>query len=567
MIASWMLYAFAIGVLVTVAAFAAEHALTARGQPTRFVWAAALILSIAWPVGAAVARLLPAPPQPVSVLPFTIVVQAPSIDTGEPAALDRAALIDRGLAALWLGLSALRHARAAWKRGRVNGMPVQLSDNVGPAVVGLRPMDVVLPKWILSLDEPLREIVLRHEEEHRSARDPYLLLGGVIAVALMPWNVALWIQARRLRLAIEMDCDARVLRAHPSPERYGMLMLTIAQRRSVSPALFAPMLSEPTTNLERRILAMRTTTRKVARMTVYGGGTLAIAVLAFASSLSAGTSWSKRTAPTLIAPVAGVPTPTVVPETIPVKKPAAVSKQPGDTQTVRKLEPSVVFEKATRQVNPTPRYPDALRAAGIEGVVVATFATDARGLVDPASIVIVQSPHELLSEAVRNVLPLWHAAPGVTIRTPFVFVLANKSAQDIESLARTMPPGAVVIEGLPGYGKAAVGPTPVNADQTFFEFQVENPAKPMPGNQTPRYPAMLRSANVEGVVLAQFVLDADGVPDLSTFKVLKSNHELFTAAVKEALPEMRFYPATVGGRNVRQLVQMPFLFSLSKPNP
>src|SRR5881628_3003138 len=78
-----------------------------------------------------------------------------------------------------------------------------------------------------------------------------------IAVALMPWNIALWLQARRLRLAIEMDCDARVLRVHPSPERYGLLMLTIAQRRAVAPTLFAPMLSEPTSQLERRIIAMR----------------------------------------------------------------------------------------------------------------------------------------------------------------------------------------------------------------------------------------------------------------------------------------------------------------------
>ena len=132
-----------------------------------------------------------------------------------------------------------------------------------PAVDGRRAAE-----WILSLDESLRAIVLRHEEEHRIARDPYLLFGAAIVVALMPWNVALWFQARRLRLAIEMDCDARVLRAHPSPERYGMLILTIAQRRSVAPAMFAPMLSEPTTNLERRILAMRTTKGKVARVTV-----------------------------------------------------------------------------------------------------------------------------------------------------------------------------------------------------------------------------------------------------------------------------------------------------------
>jgi hypothetical protein len=107
---------------------------------------------------------------------------------------------------------------------------------------------------------------------------------AAIAVALMPWNLALWLQAKRLRLAIEMDCDARVLRVHPSPERYGLLMLTIAQRRSIAP-MFAPMLSEPTSQLERRIVAMRTTTRKVARATVVGGTTVAVSVLRFACAL------------------------------------------------------------------------------------------------------------------------------------------------------------------------------------------------------------------------------------------------------------------------------------------
>ena len=35
-------------------------------------------------------------------------------------------------------------------------------------------------------------------------------------------------------------------------------------------------------------------------------------------------------------------------------------------------------------------------------------------------------------------------------------------------------------------------------------------------------------------------------------------------AVKNALPSMRFYPAEVGGRKVKQLVQQPFTFSLQK---
>jgi protein TonB len=117
-----------------------------------------------------------------------------------------------------------------------------------------------------------------------------------------------------------------------------------------------------------------------------------------------------------------------------------------------------------------------------------------------------------------------------------------------------------------GFAKGVVGgtPQPINSDQTYFEFQVEKQVAPAPGNPSPRYPDMLRSANVEGEVLAQFVVDTTGRADMSTFKVLKETHALFTQAVKTALPQMRFYAAEVGGKKVKQLVQMPFQFNLTK---
>lgn len=110
------------------------------------------------------------------------------------------------------------------------------------------------------------------------------------------------------------------------------------------------------------------------------------------------------------------------------------------------------------------------------------------------------------------------------------------------------------------------GPAPkaVDENQTYFEFQVEKQVSPYPGNPAPRYPDMLRSANVEGEVLAQFVVDTTGRADMSTFKVLKTTHDLFTNAVKASLPNMKFYPAEVGGKKVKQLVQMPFQFNLTK---
>ncbi|MBV9879276.1 MAG: energy transducer TonB [Gemmatirosa sp.] len=116
-----------------------------------------------------------------------------------------------------------------------------------------------------------------------------------------------------------------------------------------------------------------------------------------------------------------------------------------------------------------------------------------------------------------------------------------------------------------GVAKGVAGGTgPVVQDQPYFEFQVEKPVVPVPGSGSPRYPEMLKSANVEGTVMAQFVVDTTGRVEPGSFKVLKSDHDLFTQAVKSALQNMRYLPAEVGGRKVKQLVQQPFQFALTK---
>lgn len=112
-------------------------------------------------------------------------------------------------------------------------------------------------------------------------------------------------------------------------------------------------------------------------------------------------------------------------------------------------------------------------------------------------------------------------------------------------------------------GLRAVGPLPAKGG-VYFEFQVDRRVRQVPDTGGLKYPDMLRAASVEGEVLAQFVVDTAGVYEGTSFKVLRSSHELFTQAVRDALPLMRFTPAEVGGAKVRQLVQQPFTFSLKR---
>lgn len=115
-----------------------------------------------------------------------------------------------------------------------------------------------------------------------------------------------------------------------------------------------------------------------------------------------------------------------------------------------------------------------------------------------------------------------------------------------------------------GVASGVAGGTGPVSDQPYFDFQVEKPVGAIPGSDGPRYPDILRSGGVEGRVLAQFVVDTTGRIDISTFRVLRSDHAMFEQAVRSALPRMRFFPAEIGGRKVKQLVQQPFAFSLQR---
>ena len=95
-----------------------------------------------------------------------------------------------------------------------------------------------------------------------------------------------------------------------------------------------------------------------------------------------------------------------------------------------------------------------------------------------------------------------------------------------------------------------------------MEFQVEKAVEKI-GDEAPEYPLPLKALGVEGEVLAQFVVNESGHYEPGTVKILKSSNPAFAAAVKDALPRMRFSAAQIGGRKVQQLVQMPFQFHIT----
>src|SRR5204863_333892 len=91
-----------------------------------------------------------------------------------------------------------RSSRRRWPETTLHGVPVRLSPETGPVVLGVLRPDVVIPRWLLEHDEVEQQLVVAHEAEHVRARDPLLLGAASMAMLLAPWPSRC---ARSIRIA------------------------------------------------------------------------------------------------------------------------------------------------------------------------------------------------------------------------------------------------------------------------------------------------------------------------------------------------------------------------------
>ena len=234
MMLTWMGYATLAATALGLTAWLFDFAVANRFGKRRLLWALVFVISAIGPVLFSVTR----------GIPTAIVAED---DGAVPSTSERKAPIvsDRVVVSAWLAVSAVFTlwlvATQRRLRRRLRGCPAQVVDgervlvssDLGPAVTGVVRPQIVLPEWALVMRESERRIIVAHETEHRHAHDPLLAAIALILVAALPWNAALWWQLRRLRLAIEIDCDRRVVTRHGcDAHAYGMLLLASRERAS-----------------------------------------------------------------------------------------------------------------------------------------------------------------------------------------------------------------------------------------------------------------------------------------------------------------------------------------------
>lgn len=314
-IAIWMLYTTGIGCLITLGAFAGHDAQKAFNRPLRWIWIAAIgliaTLSIAAPfrdqsIGSVADATLAQVERNGASATFT-----PHSGAGTWGASLREAMVAslqlvlhgagrligedldgayRALAVLWLALSVtvtvgfvlsyrrtMRHVRRL-RRAEISGISVRVSPTLGPAVVGLVVSQIVVPEWLISRSLDEQRMAVTHEAEHIRAADPWLLVAACVAVAVLPWNPTLWYCLSRLRLAIELDCDRRVLQRGVAASEYGSLLIELSAIQPVLP-LVMPAFHGSQSHLERRLIAMTQRTVSFRRVRRIAGSLLAATLL------------------------------------------------------------------------------------------------------------------------------------------------------------------------------------------------------------------------------------------------------------------------------------------------
>jgi beta-lactamase regulating signal transducer with metallopeptidase domain len=317
MISDVMVYGGKVALLIGLAALALEQVAAWRGFPRRGLWAAALVLSLALP---ALGLLVPKPAmalRPSVINPSLSSVAEPRVVTRESRAADTAAstaiksqpqqrhltrlngaLLEQVLLTIWVASPAgllifyahvwlrLRMVARHWRREQIDDQVVWVTEALGPAVWGFIKPVMLMPQWVLDAPTHTRALVFAHEREHIAARDPAMLLLGLVLVVIAPWNILLWWQLQRLRFAIEVDCDARVLRRGGDATAYGEMLLAVGERRTLMP-VGAIALTEPASQLLRRIRILTADLPKRGKWAVAAAVGLSVASLAVAAEFQA----------------------------------------------------------------------------------------------------------------------------------------------------------------------------------------------------------------------------------------------------------------------------------------
>lgn len=199
-------------------------------------------------------------------------------------------------------------------------------------------------------------------------------------------------------------------------------------------------------------------------------------------------------------------------------------------------------------------------------VAAAVYATvgSTPGFTEPtAHSLVFQPPADPVppAPAPRTQIVAPPGAPIVSVPVSIPVTLPDLTSVPVRTLVDLPPSARFVPGGIGSIGEPVAAPPagiPYSADQ------VEFPAAIADNSPVPRFPSVLRGIGIEGYARFRFVVDTAGRVEPASVEAISASHEAFAFAVRSTLPRMRFRPGRVAGQPVRQLVELPFAFRISR---
>jgi TonB family protein len=358
-----------------------------------------------------------------------------------------------------------------------------------PAVVGwLRPMLVVPASVFAGLAPAQLDAILAHELAHVRRHDFFVNLGQTVVETLLFYHPGVWWVSSRIRIERESCCDDAAVAVCGDAATYARALASLEVLRQGSPALAVAANGGSLMKRIQRLLDVNRRTSEPAPAWAIVLVVLSLALLpAFADHVAAQAP-DRQTAP------------------LEIGGPLAAPRKIGGA---------------------TPVYPADAKAAGEAGMVFVTAVIDALGNVADATVLRAASPR--LGEAALDAIRTWKYQPTqVTgVPTPVSITIAVNFSLDGSS-------GASTSTRTPAFA--------VPSDTLRVGGSVAEPRKVH--NVPPAYPDDARAAGIEGTVILDALIDAEGY--VADVEVLQSVPMLDRAAV-EAVKQWRYLPTLLNG--------------------
>ena len=376
---------------------------------------------------------------------------------------------------------------------------VEVMDRVPPMLWAfLGSARLILPSDLLArLDSAETDTLLAHELAHLSRRDHWVRHLELAALGLFWWNPVAWWATRRVRRAQELCCDQRVAELLPGHRR-----------------AYADTLVETARFLSGRQLPLGSPARAMADMRQMKGRIHMIMNHAPNRELSLITKLAAATI--LVAALALTPILTATPEKPEFTgEPISLTLEEADLNDVL-----TTFSKITDK--------EIVIEPGISGKVTTKLED----------------------------VPWDKALSGILEDQGLVWTL-----QDDRLIVRAGDGAWSALEEVKETA-SSTGPKVEVYNTTVYKYVEGGDIEPPEALEKlpPKYPPEMRKAGTSGTVVAELVIDTEGIVRVVTIQ--ESPAEAFSVAATEALEQWQFEPATRNGKPVAVTYIVTLKFSL-----